>query len=45
MRAKLGLNAAHDGDSTHIDTLLHLLADNAVDYPIFWRRLSRRGRR
>jgi uncharacterized protein YdiU (UPF0061 family) len=41
MRAKLGLDAAHEGDSTHIDAILHLLADNAVDYPIFWRRLSR----
>ncbi|WP_042422901.1 protein adenylyltransferase SelO [Comamonas granuli] len=40
MRAKLGLGAAHAGDSAVIDGILHLLADQAVDYPIFWRRLS-----
>ncbi len=40
MRAKLGLTTAHDDDDTLIDGLLHLLADNAVDYHIFWRRLS-----
>ena len=40
MRAKLGLTTAHDGDDTLIDGLLHLMADNAVDYPIFWRRLT-----
>jgi len=40
MRAKLGLAAAHEDDAALIDGILHLLADNAVDYPIFWRRLS-----
>ena len=40
MRGKLGLAAAHESDSTLIDGILHLLADNAVDYTIFWRRLS-----
>ena len=40
MRAKLGLATAHEDDDTLIDGLLHLMADNAVDYPIFWRRLS-----
>ena len=41
MRAKLGLAAARDGDAALIDGILELLARNAVDYPIFWRRLSR----
>ncbi|MDY0106373.1 MAG: hypothetical protein RBS27_06860, partial [Giesbergeria sp.] len=27
-------------DDALIDGILHLMADNAVDYPIFWRRLS-----
>ena len=40
MRAKLGLRCARENDSALIDGILHLLADNAVDYPIFWRRLS-----
>jgi len=40
MRAKLGLAAPHEDDAALIDGILHLLADNAVDYPIFWRRLS-----
>ena len=40
MRSKLGLATAHESDSTLIDGILHLLADNAVDYTIFWRRLS-----
>ena len=39
-RSKLGLATAHESDSTLIDGILHLLADNAVDYTIFWRRLS-----
>jgi len=40
MRAKLGMRCARENDSALIDGILHLLADNAVDYPIFWRRLS-----
>jgi uncharacterized protein YdiU (UPF0061 family) len=40
MRRKLGLTTAHDNDSALIDGILHLLADNAVDYTIFWRRLA-----
>jgi len=40
MRAKLGLQQAGDGDAALIDGLLQLLAQDAVDYPIFWRRLS-----
>jgi len=40
MRAKLGLTTAHDGDDAVIDSILHLMADNAVDYTIFWRRLA-----
>ena len=40
MRAKLGLTAASVGDAPLIDGALQLLAKEAVDYPIFWRRLS-----
>ena len=40
MRAKLGLAEASDGDGALIDGILLLLAQNGVDYPIFWRRLS-----
>jgi uncharacterized protein YdiU (UPF0061 family) len=41
MRAKLGLRCGtRADDSALIDGILHLLADNAVDYTIFWRRLS-----
>ena len=40
MRAKLGLVEASDGDGALIDGILLLLAQNGVDYPIFWRRLS-----
>ena len=40
MRAKLGLQQAAEGDAALIDGLLQLLAHDAVDYPIFWRRLS-----
>ena len=40
MRAKLGLVAAHAGEAPVMDALLQLLAANAVDYTIFWRRLS-----
>ena len=40
MRAKLGLAAPHEGEAEVMDTVLRLLADNSVDYTIFWRRLS-----
>lgn len=45
MRAKLGLGlglgtVAGEGDAELVDGLLVLLAKGAVDYPIFWRRLS-----
>jgi len=41
MRAKLGLAAPHEGEAEAMDKVLRLLADNSVDYTIFWRRLSR----
>ena len=41
MRAKLGLDEAQDSDRGLVEDLLQLLADGRVDYPIFWRRLSR----
>ncbi len=45
MRAKLGLpagtdDANHDADQSLITDLLALLAQNRVDYTLFWRRLS-----
>lgn len=40
MRTKLGFASAQEGEATAMDTLLRLLADNGVDYTIFWRRLS-----
>ena len=45
MRAKLGLAAGADGANTDadqalIDELLALLAQDRVDYSLFWRRLS-----
>ncbi|MDD2920120.1 protein adenylyltransferase SelO [Rhodoferax sp.] len=41
MRAKLGLlDAAREEDQTLIADLFTLLAQDRVDYPIFWRRLS-----
>ena len=40
MRAKLGLSAEDGQDGELVDGILTLLAQNAVDYPIFWRRLS-----
>jgi uncharacterized protein YdiU (UPF0061 family) len=40
MRAKLGLTGTRDNDAELIDGILLLLAQNGVDYPIFWRRLS-----
>jgi serine/tyrosine/threonine adenylyltransferase len=41
MRAKLGLADERSGDRELIEGILQLLAAGAVDYPIFWRRLSR----
>ena len=40
MRAKLGLLTPHEGEAPVMDAVLRLLADNGVDYTIFWRRLS-----
>lgn len=40
MRSKLGLAQAREQDAELIDGILVLLARNAVDYTIFWRRLS-----
>ncbi len=40
MRSKLGLAQAREQDPELIDGILVLLAQNAVDYTIFWRRLS-----
>jgi uncharacterized protein YdiU (UPF0061 family) len=40
MRAKMGLAAPHEGDGAWLDAILALLAENGVDYTIFWRRLS-----
>jgi serine/tyrosine/threonine adenylyltransferase len=42
MRAKLGLaDEVQPGDRELVERLLQLLAADRVDYPIFWRRLSR----
>ncbi|WP_439608681.1 protein adenylyltransferase SelO [Hydrogenophaga sp.] len=40
MNAKLGLARVEDGDSELTDTLMKLMAADAVDFTIFWRRLS-----
>ncbi|MGO4391561.1 YdiU family protein [Variovorax sp. M-6] len=40
MRTKLGLADAADGDRALIEGVLKLLAQEKVDYTIFWRRLS-----
>jgi len=40
MRAKLGLQQARPEDRALIDGILKLLAQDRVDYTIFWRRLS-----
>ncbi len=40
MAAKLGLAEAHGDDRALIEDMLELLAREAVDYTIFWRRLS-----
>ena len=41
MRAKLGLTQAGDGNRPLIQGILTLLAQDKVDWTIFWRRLSR----
>ena len=40
MHKKLGLTQAQDSSAALVEPLLQLLAQNAVDYTIFWRRLS-----
>lgn len=40
LRAKLGLHNEQAGDAEAMETILRLLAENGVDYTIFWRRLS-----
>ena len=40
MNAKLGLASAQDGDAELTETLMKLMAADAVDFTIFWRRLS-----
>ena len=40
MQKKLGLTQAQDSSEALVEPLLQLLAQNAVDYTIFWRRLS-----
>lgn len=40
MRAKLGLADEADGDRGLVETVLQLLAEQRVDYTIFWRRLG-----
>jgi len=41
MRAKLGLQDAQPADRDLVEGILQLLAKERVDYPVFWRRLSR----
>ncbi|GAB3758481.1 YdiU family protein [Ramlibacter monticola] len=41
MRAKLGLGEEQPGDRELVEGILKLLAADRVDYPVFWRRLSR----
>ncbi len=41
MNAKLGLLSVQDGDAELTEALMKLLAADAVDFTIFWRRLSR----
>jgi serine/tyrosine/threonine adenylyltransferase len=40
MNAKLGLGRAEDGDAELTESLMKLMAADAVDFTIFWRRLS-----
>ncbi len=41
MREKLGLEGEQAGDRELVEGILQLLAAGRVDYPVFWRRLSR----
>ena len=41
MRRKLGITDEQDGDRSLIENILKLLAQDRVDYTIFWRQLSR----
>jgi len=41
MRAKLGLDDTAEGDRELVEGILARLAADQVDYPVFWRRLSR----
>jgi uncharacterized protein YdiU (UPF0061 family) len=41
MNAKLGLHGTEPADHTLTETVLQLMATDRVDYPIFWRRLSK----
>jgi uncharacterized protein YdiU (UPF0061 family) len=41
MNAKLGLSGMEDGDAELTESLMKLMAADAVDFTIFWRRLSR----
>lgn len=43
MNAKLGLSDSKDGDAELTDNLMKLMAADAVDFTIFWRRLSHAG--
>jgi len=40
MNAKLGLERVQDGDAELTESLMKLMAADAVDFTIFWRRLS-----
>ena len=40
MAAKLGFAQVHEGQRTLVDDLLQRMAQDRVDYTIFWRRLS-----
>ncbi len=40
MNAKLGLERVEDGDGELTESLMKLMAADAVDFTIFWRRLS-----
>jgi uncharacterized protein YdiU (UPF0061 family) len=40
MNAKLGLARVEDGDAELTESLMKLMAADAVDFTIFWRRLS-----
>ena len=40
MRAKLGLTDAHPDDRVLVESILKLMAQDRVDFTLFWRRLS-----